>query len=143
MVRKAITGVAANDPRFLHEFVQTAVREDSWSELAPLVAMLPPAARRVVADAAAQLTDDELVQLVESATGRPHALRRLLSLIHELPADRHRQIAAAIKQRPPELVKRMLLQAQSHDPDFTLDQLPAPIRKVVARSTQATDPAQR
>jgi excisionase family DNA binding protein len=41
MVRKAITGVAASDPRFLREFVQAAVREDSWSELAPLVAMLP------------------------------------------------------------------------------------------------------
>jgi excisionase family DNA binding protein len=142
MVRKAITGVAANDPRFLREFVQAAVREDRWSELAPLVLMLPPAARSVVASAAAQLTDAELVKLVESATRRPRALRQLLSLIHELPADRHKQIAAAISQRPPVLVKRMLRRAQTHDPDFTLDQLPPPIRKVVARSARATDPRQ-
>jgi excisionase family DNA binding protein len=142
MVRKAITGVAANDPRFLREFVQAAIREDRWSELAPLVLMLPPAARSVVASAAAQLTDDELVNLVESATGGPHALRQLLSLIHELPAHDHKQIAAAIRRHPPELVKRMLRRAQTHDPDFKLDQLPAPIRTVVARSTRVTGPKQ-
>jgi hypothetical protein len=33
----------------------------------------------------------------------------------------------------------MLRRAQSNDPEFTLDELPPPIRKVVARSIRASD----